>query len=79
LVLLSSSGMAKMDFPPAGYSWMEFEKGVKNAPYKNDSLLSFVLANGSGAEKFCGIYSETDILERILVDPTKNFKRFLFW
>lgn len=79
LILLSSSGMAKIDFPSAGRSWMEFEKTGKNAPYKNDSLLSFVLADGPSSEKFCGIYSESDLLERILIDPTKKFRKFLFW
>ncbi len=79
LILLSSSGMAKMDLPPAGAKWLEFEKSGKNATYKTDSLLSFVLADGAGSEKFCGIYSESDLLERILIDPSKKFKQFLFW
>lgn len=79
LILLTSSGMAKIDFPPAGGPWMEFDQTGKNAPYKNDSLMSFVAADGPGAEKFCGIYAESDLLERILIDPTKKFKGFLFW
>ncbi|MFI5389953.1 MAG: hypothetical protein ACHQYQ_01230 [Bacteriovoracales bacterium] len=79
LILISSSGMAKLDLPSAGAQWMEFEKKGKNAPYKNDSLLSFVLAQGPSSEKFCGIYSESDLMERILMDPRKNFKKFLFW
>ena len=79
LILLSSSGMAKIDFPSAGPLWMEFEKTGKNAPYKNDSLLSFVMADGPGSEKFCGMYSESDLLGRILVDPSKKFRGFLFW
>lgn len=79
LLLLTSSSMAKIDLPPAGAQWFEFEKSGKNAPYKADSLLSFVMADGSGSEKFCGIYSESDLLERILIDPRKKFKQFLFW
>jgi hypothetical protein len=79
LILLSSSGSAKIDLPAAGAQWMDFEKKGIGAPYRNDSLLSFVLAEGPSSEKFCGIYSESDLIERIIIDPTKKFKKFLFW
>ncbi len=79
LLLVTGSGMAKLDLPSPGAQWKDFEKNINTAPYRNDALLSLVLAEGPASEKFCGIYSETDLMERILMDPTKKFKKFLFW
>ena len=66
LLLITSSESIGFDFPRAGTEWASFEKKGDNLGYKSSLLMSLVLAKGAGAENFCGIYKESEILERIL-------------
>ena len=66
LLLITSSESIGVDFPKAGTEWAGFEKKGDNLGYKSSLLMSPVLAKGAGAENFCGIYKESEILERLL-------------
>ena len=66
LILVTSSEAQKIEFPGKG-------KGQGGVLYKRSSLLSPVWAQGPGAENFCGIYSESDIYNRILWRPRRGF------
>ena len=66
LFLVSSSGARRFEFPEKGKSWSEFNKEDKNIIFKRNGLQSVVFASGSSAENFCGIYEESDLLQRIL-------------
>jgi hypothetical protein len=79
LLLVSSGSPRKFEFPRKGKDWAEFEKKGKNIIYRSSSLLSPVLAEGSSSENFCGIYSESEIGQRIFWTPkSKKLKLFNF-
>ena len=73
LVIVSSSGAKNFEFPKKGRSWGKFQNRGKNVIYKRTSLMSPIWASGSGAENFCGIYDESDVFNRILWRPKRNF------
>ncbi|OFZ45990.1 MAG: hypothetical protein A2381_00330 [Bdellovibrionales bacterium RIFOXYB1_FULL_37_110] len=66
LLLITSSESIGFDFPKAGTEWANFEKKGDNPGYRSPLLMFPVMAKGAGAENFCGIYKESEILERIL-------------
>lgn len=72
LVLITSSETVGIEFPNAGRDWIEFEKNGKNILYKRPALMSSVFASGARAENFCGVYEQTQILERIFSGPDQQ-------
>jgi hypothetical protein len=69
LVLLTTGDSKIINFPPKGKSWEDIEKNKTMPELERGSLSGFVAANGSRAENFCGIYEDSQILERILSGP----------
>jgi hypothetical protein len=79
LLLISSGSPKKFEFPKKGKDWAKFERTGKKIIYRSSSLLSPVLAEGNSAENFCGMYSESEIGQRIFWSPkTKKLKLFNF-
>ena len=72
LVLLTTGDSKFVDMPDQGKSWYEFEKDNKNINVKRTKLTNLVLASGSRAENFCGMYEDTQVFERILSGPKKQ-------
>jgi hypothetical protein len=72
LVLLTTGESKFVDMPDQGKSWYEFEKGNKNINVKRTKLTNLVLASGSRAENFCGMYEDAQIFERILSGPKQQ-------
>lgn len=74
LIIISGAESMPIEFPQKGKEWAEFESKGKNVIYKNSTLLSPVLAKGSMAENFCGMFEESELLNRIIYKPeTKVF------
>ncbi|AUN96766.1 hypothetical protein DOM21_17940 [Bacteriovorax stolpii] len=69
LVVVSGAESMMLEFPLQGKEWSDFEKAGKNLYFKNSSLMSPVLAKGSMAENFCGIFDESDMLKRMIYKP----------
>ena len=69
LILVTSSAVRNIEFPHGGRDWKNFENRGKKVLFKRNSLMSYSLATGAGAENFCGIYEESEILKRIIWRP----------
>jgi hypothetical protein len=72
LVLLTTGDSKFVDMPDQGKSWYEFEKENKNVTVKRTKLTNLVLASGSRAENFCGMYEDAQVFERILSGPKQQ-------
>lgn len=72
LVLLSSGETRFVDFPDQGKSWFELEKKGEGAKAKRTILTNIVLASGARAENFCGVFSESEMMSRILSGPKQQ-------
>lgn len=72
LVLLTTGDSRLVDLPNEGKEWYLFEKENKNASLKRSKLMNLVLASGSRAENFCGIYDDSQVFERILSGPKQQ-------
>jgi hypothetical protein len=72
LVLLTSGESKFVDMPDQGKEWFQFEKESKNVNVKRTKLTNLVLASGSRAENFCGIYEDAQVFERILSGPKQQ-------
>ncbi len=72
LVLLTTGESKFVDMPDQGKSWYEFEKENKNVTVKRTKLTNLVLASGSRAENFCGMYEDSEVFERILSGPKQQ-------
>lgn len=72
LVLLTTGESKFVDMPDQGKSWYEFEKENKNITVKRTKLTNMVLASGSRAENFCGMYEDAQVFERILSGPKQQ-------
>lgn len=66
LLLLTSAKPLPFEFPAYGPSWKSFENRGTPVIYRSSSLMGVALAIGSRAENFCGIYEESEILQRII-------------
>ena len=73
LVLMTSSEVESFEFPERGRRWEEFVERGGHILYRHPSLMSSVWASGAGAENFCGIYGESDVFNRILWRPSRDF------
>jgi len=69
LILVTSSAVRNIELPNAGRDWKTFEKNGRKVLFRRNSLMSYALASGAGAENFCGIYGESEILRRIIWRP----------
>jgi hypothetical protein len=72
LVLLTTGESKFIDMPDQGKSWHEFEKENKNVNVKRTKLTNLVLASGSRAENFCGMYEDAQVFTRILSGPKQQ-------
>lgn len=72
LVLLTSGDSRFVDMPDQGKNWFEYAKDNKNISVKRPKLTNIVLASGSRAENFCGIYDDSEVFERILSGPKQQ-------
>jgi len=72
LVLLTTGDSRFVDMPDQGKDWYQFEKENKNISVKRTKLTNLVLASGSRAENFCGIYEDAQVFERILSGPKQQ-------
>lgn len=72
LVMLSTGDSRFIDMPDQGKDWYEFEKLGKNVNVKRSKLTNMVLASGSRAENFCGMYEDANVFERILSGPKQQ-------
>lgn len=72
LVLLTTGESKFVDMPDQGKNWYQFEKESKNVQVKRTRLMNTVLASGSRAENFCGIYDDSQVFERILSGPKQQ-------
>jgi hypothetical protein len=72
LVLLTTSESQFIAMPEEGKEWRPLD--IKSqVPYrKNRNLTNLVLATGSRAENFCGLYDDSQILDRILSGPKQQ-------
>jgi hypothetical protein len=69
LILLTSSEGVQFEFPAQGQDWKEFEGRGRHVLFREKTLHSPAFAWGARAENFCGYYSESEILGRILFTP----------
>lgn len=72
LILLTTGDSRFVDMPDQGKEWYEFEKNGKNIDVKRTKLTNTVLASGSRAENFCGMYDDSQVFERILSGPKQQ-------
>jgi hypothetical protein len=72
LIIISGAESIPIEFPLKGKEWAEFESKGKNVVYRNSTLLSPVLAKGSMAENFCGMFEESEMLNRIIYKPERK-------
>ncbi len=72
LVLLTTGESKFVDMPDQGKSWYDYDKGSKNVQVKRTKLTNLVLANGSRAENFCGLYDDSQVFDRILSGPKEQ-------
>lgn len=76
LVLLTTGDSRFVDMPDAGKGWFEYEKKGTGPQVKRTKLTNLILAAGSRAENFCGMYEDAQIFERILSNPKQQGLEF---
>ena len=65
LVLITGASSIPVELPAQGYkNWKDAKSMTKKLLYKRSSILSPVMAKGAGAEKFCGIFEESQVVKR---------------
>ena len=69
LVIVTSGDSRFMDMPDQGRAWSDFEKNTIQPQMKRTKLTNLVIASGARSENFCGLYEDSQILERILSGP----------
>lgn len=69
LVLVTSGDSRFMDLPDEGRTWSEFEKNKIQPQMRRSKLTNLVIASGARSENFCGLYEDSQIMERILSGP----------
>ncbi|RLA63672.1 MAG: hypothetical protein DRQ88_12110 [Epsilonproteobacteria bacterium] len=72
LILVTSSAVRNIELPNAGRDWKSFEQKGRKVLFRRNSLMSYALASGAKAENFCGIYEESEILKRVLIQQKKR-------
>ncbi|MCY4644331.1 MAG: hypothetical protein OXB88_06890 [Bacteriovoracales bacterium] len=76
LVLLTTSEPRPLELPTRGRQWRDFVRGKDRLIYRKSSVLSPVWALGAGAENYCGLYEEAEVLNRTLNNFTKKRLHF---
>ena len=77
LLILTSASPQSFEFPTRGDQWAEFDRNGKYILYRKNSLLSPVLVKGAASENFCGLYSENDLIKRMIWTPRSGFSIFV--
>lgn len=72
LFLVTSSESLNFEMPKKGKEWFQFESRGRHVVFRNTSLLSPIMASGAGAENFCGVYEEFEVVKRIFWSPNKQ-------
>jgi hypothetical protein len=72
LVLMTTGESKFIDMPDQGKGWSQFEKENKPLQVKRTKLTNLVMASGSRAENFCGMYEDAQVFERILSGPKQQ-------
>ena len=72
LVLMTTSASKYVEFPNQGKEWYEFEKNNKGAEVRKTKLANLVTASGVRAENFCGMYDDSEVMERVLSGPKQQ-------
>ncbi|MGE3609035.1 MAG: hypothetical protein AB7I27_05565 [Bacteriovoracaceae bacterium] len=72
LVLVTTGESRFVDMPDQGKGWYDFVKNGSHAQAKRARLTNLLLATGSRAENFCGMYEDAEIMERILSGPKQQ-------
>jgi hypothetical protein len=67
-----------VDMPNQGKQWFDFEKAGSNANMKRTKLTNLVLATGARSENFCGMYDDSQVLERLLSGPKQLGLELIF-
>lgn len=65
LVLVTAGETYNAKYPDAGKNWEQFVKATHYKLGDNSRLMSPILAAGARAENFCGIYDQSEVLNRI--------------
>ena len=78
LVLVTSGESRFVDMPNQGKEWFDFEKTGASANVKRTKLTNLVLATGARSENFCGIYDDSEVLERLLSGPKQLGLELMF-
>jgi hypothetical protein len=78
LVLVTSGESRFVDMPNQGKQWFDFEKAGSNANMKRTKLTNLVLATGARSENFCGMYDDSQVLERLLSGPKQLGLELIF-
>ena len=69
LFVLTTGNSVHFDFPKSGKQWRSFQRRGKYLTFGHSSLQGQAFAFGPGAENFCGIFEESDLLRRVLWSP----------
>lgn len=69
LVLITTTTPVGLEFPWQGQEWIAYEKTGTNLFYKKTQLMSPVFASGARGENFCGVFEQSQVLERVLSGP----------
>lgn len=73
LLLITGAEPLGIELPGQGKTWEDLDKNKVLKFYKESKLSSVALAYGARAENFCGFYSESDIMRRVLFALKKGF------
>ena len=76
LLVVSTSGSIGLELPNTGFKWSEYLKKGRHVNYRKVRTQSPVWSFGEGAENFCGIFEEQEILTRFLWMPERNLLNF---
>lgn len=78
LTVISSSAARGFELPKAGSTWAGFLKKGRHVNYRKTRLQSPIWASGEGAENFCGIYEEAQVLKRFIWMPERDLFNLTF-
>jgi len=66
LILFAGSGAKPINFPLQGEAWKEYERKGKGLSLINQSLMGTVMAKGPQSNRFCGLYGDLDMAQRVI-------------
>lgn len=78
LLVVSSSAARGIELPKSGNTWAQFIKRGRHVNYRRTKLQSPIWSYGEGAENFCGIYEEAQVLRRFIWMPERDLFNLTF-